>query len=74
MTPSLNSSPNIVVVGAGKMGGAIIEGWLKQGVEPSSIYVVDRNEETLSLFAKKGLKAFKEVGDLPSAHRLVCSC
>lgn len=32
---------NIVVVGAGKMGGALVEGWLKQGVNPQSLHLVD---------------------------------
>ncbi|MEM6711256.1 MAG: pyrroline-5-carboxylate reductase [Pseudomonadota bacterium] len=30
-----------LVVGAGKMGGALVEGWLAQGVPPSSITLID---------------------------------
>ena len=62
---SLNSTKSIVVLGAGKMGGAIIEGWLKQGIDPSSIYVLDQNEVALSYFSGKGLNTYKSVVDLP---------
>ena len=32
---------SLVLVGAGKMGGAMLEGWLKLGVAPASVTVVD---------------------------------
>jgi len=32
---------NIVVIGAGKMGGALVEGWLKQGVDPQALHLID---------------------------------
>ncbi len=31
----------VFLVGAGRMGGALLKGWLAQGVEPSRIYVED---------------------------------
>jgi pyrroline-5-carboxylate reductase len=31
----------LLLVGAGKMGGALLHGWLRLGLEPSQIYVVD---------------------------------
>lgn len=31
----------LLLVGAGKMGGALLEGWLKQGLDPASIFVQD---------------------------------
>ena len=37
-----NSLPqSLVLIGAGKMGGAMLEGWLKLGVAPASVTVVD---------------------------------
>jgi len=27
----------LLLVGAGKMGGALLEGWLRQGLDPASI-------------------------------------
>jgi pyrroline-5-carboxylate reductase len=32
---------NILLVGAGKMGGALIEGWIAHGLSPSAIAVID---------------------------------
>jgi pyrroline-5-carboxylate reductase len=32
---------NLLLIGAGKMGGAMLEGWLRQGFSPSDIAVVD---------------------------------
>jgi pyrroline-5-carboxylate reductase len=31
----------LLLVGAGKMGGAMLQGWLRLGLDPSSIFVVD---------------------------------
>jgi len=36
-----NARPSIVLVGAGNMGGAMLAGWLDDGVEPQSITVID---------------------------------
>jgi pyrroline-5-carboxylate reductase len=35
------NSKGIVLLGCGKMGGAMLEGWLKQGLSPSSTWVID---------------------------------
>lgn len=35
------SSRGLVLVGAGKMGSAMLEGWLKQGLAPQSAHVID---------------------------------
>src|SRR6059058_4874269 len=40
--PSLSAIPGtLVLVGAGKMGGAMLEGWLRLGLEPRGIVVLD---------------------------------
>lgn len=36
---------SIVLVGCGKMGGALLGGWLKGGMQPSSVTVVEPNVE-----------------------------
>jgi pyrroline-5-carboxylate reductase len=45
MTPerkgSLTLPGPLLLVGAGKMGGALLQGWLRLGLDPSLIYVVD---------------------------------
>ena len=40
---ALTSSGPIVLIGAGNMGGALLTGWLKNGVPGSSVIVVDPN-------------------------------
>jgi pyrroline-5-carboxylate reductase len=31
----------LLLIGAGKMGGALLEGWLKQGLDPATIFIQD---------------------------------
>ena len=38
---TLSLSGPLLLVGAGKMGGALLAGWLRQGLDPKSIYVQD---------------------------------
>src|SRR5829696_5702024 len=38
---SLALKGTLVLVGAGKMGGAMLEGWLKSGTDPKKIVVLD---------------------------------
>ena len=38
---SLALKGTLVLVGAGKMGGAMLEGWLKSGADPQKIAVLD---------------------------------
>ena len=47
----------LVLVGAGKMGGAMLAGWIASGVEPQSVLVIDPNpsEELLALSEKQGV-------------------
>jgi pyrroline-5-carboxylate reductase len=47
----------IVLVGAGKMGGAMLEGWLALGLAPASVVVVEpQPAPELSALAKRGLQ------------------
>ncbi len=32
-----NFSGRLILVGAGKMGGALLEGWLRSGLDPKSV-------------------------------------
>ncbi|OCJ05556.1 pyrroline-5-carboxylate reductase [Agrobacterium sp. 13-626] len=53
---ALASSGAIILIGAGNMGGAMLTGWLKNGVPGSSVTVVDPNpsETMLKLIADAG--------------------
>ncbi|MFS8052169.1 pyrroline-5-carboxylate reductase [Rhizobium sp. BR 317] len=52
------SSDPIILIGAGNMGGALLTGWLKNGVPGSSVTVVDPkpSEAMLKLIADAGAK------------------
>lgn len=54
---ALTSSSPIVLIGAGKMGGALLTGWLGSGLDPKAVIVVDPKppEETLALLAAHGI-------------------
>lgn len=54
------SSPlpqSLVLIGAGKMGGAMLEGWLRIGMDPKGISLIDPNpsDEMVALAAEKGM-------------------
>jgi pyrroline-5-carboxylate reductase len=58
MTTSPDALPqSLVLVGAGKMGGAMLDGWLKRGMPPSGVTVVDAHpsEDLKRLCAGRGL-------------------
>ena len=42
-------SDTILLVGCGKMGGALLHGWLRRGVDNARIYVVDPADESRQL-------------------------
>ncbi|HZW47497.1 MAG TPA: pyrroline-5-carboxylate reductase [Microvirga sp.] len=48
---------SLVLVGAGKMGGSMLEGWLKVGMKPSGVTVIDPrpSEEMTHFCAEKGI-------------------
>ncbi|MGA0613790.1 pyrroline-5-carboxylate reductase [Paracoccus sp. KR1-242] len=43
MDISALNARGLVLVGCGRMGGALLDGWLKNGLEPGAVYVVDPN-------------------------------
>src|SRR5581483_11102407 len=48
----------LVLVGAGKMGGALLEGWLRQGLEPEHVFVRDPSPppEVAALVKRHGIE------------------
>jgi pyrroline-5-carboxylate reductase len=55
MTSTLPKS--LVLIGAGKMGGAMLEGWLRIGMDPAGISLIDPkpSDEMVALAAEKGM-------------------
>ena len=71
MSAELPSS--LVLLGAGKMGQAMLAGWLAQGLEPSRITAIDPHldEAGRALLAKKGVRFTASPEGLPSPEALV---
>jgi len=56
----------LLLVGCGKMGGALLRGWLKQGVVPSSVYVVDLAPKDLDDVKAAGVHILTSPDQLPA--------
>jgi pyrroline-5-carboxylate reductase len=55
------ADPKILLVGCGKMGGALLAGWLERGTPASNVYVVEP-----AGLAQADVTAVKTVGELPT--------
>ncbi len=55
--PALTPASPLVLIGAGKMGGALLAGWLAGGLDPKAVTVVDPGPppETADLMARHGV-------------------
>lgn len=57
---------SILVVGCGKMGSAIVQGWVKSGVDGHCIHIVDPNAKMLSeLKANYAVNLYQTPDELP---------
>lgn len=56
---TLHLAGPLVLVGAGKMGGALLAGWLRQGLDPAHVLIQDPAPapEAASLMASHGIRA-----------------
>ena len=63
----------LVLVGAGKMGGAMLEGWLKGGAEASRIVALDPSPppEVMALLERSGVRLNPEVGSIHDAEVVI---
>ncbi|PTW53197.1 pyrroline-5-carboxylate reductase [Breoghania corrubedonensis] len=54
----LTKTSPLLLVGAGKMGGAMLSGWIEQGIDPAAIVVCDPRpcDEMAALLAAKGIR------------------
>jgi len=78
MTTSTNALANlsgsIVLAGAGKMGGAMLTGWLAQGVDAGKLAVIDpAPSDEITALAAKGLRVNPAQGELGKAAVLVAA-
>ena len=56
----------LVLVGCGKMGGALLRGWLARGVEPGLVTAIDINPVGLDDVRAKGVTILTKATDLPA--------
>lgn len=57
MTIDLRAAAPLVLVGAGKMGGAMLAGWLDRGLAPADVVVIDPkpSDELVAFLAARGI-------------------
>jgi pyrroline-5-carboxylate reductase len=67
-----NFQGSLVLAGAGKMGGAMLSGWLAQGLDPKRVVVIEPHpsDETRA-FASRGVQLNPETKDVGTADVLV---
>ena len=69
-----NSLPqSLVLIGAGKMGGAMLEGWLRIGIDPKGISLIDPkpSDEMVALAQEKGMRVNPSAKEIPAAEVVV---
>ena len=55
---------NFLLIGGGKMGAALVQGWLSSGIRKSNIKVVEPNKINASILSNLGLNVFENVANL----------
>lgn len=69
---TLRRAGPLLLVGAGKMGGALLEGWLRQGLDPAAVFIQDPAPppEVQALAARHRIAA-GDAPDLPAAPSVI---
>lgn len=57
----------LLLVGGGKMGGAMLRGWLKRGLAPGDAMVVEPNRAAMADEAKQGISVHETADAIPDA-------
>lgn len=63
---SLSEIESLVLVGAGKMGGALLQGWLDGGLKPAAVSLIDpaAGDDIMALGSEMGFKVNPDYGAL----------
>lgn len=68
----MQTTTRFLLIGAGKMGGAMLEGWLKQGMPPGQITVVDpMPSDRMRELAQQGLRLSPHTGEIGTIDVIV---
>ncbi len=60
---------SVLLVGCGNMGRAMLGGWLKQGINPAKVRVINRQLGGLGEFQRQKVLCYKTAAELDSAFR-----
>jgi pyrroline-5-carboxylate reductase len=60
---------DLLLVGCGKMGGAMLEGWLGRGLPPKGVIIIEPNAEIGDALQSRGLRHFTTPASLPASFR-----
>jgi len=58
---------NLLLVGGGKMGGAMLHGWLDRGLAPGQVTVVDPSEASAAEMGALGVTVCRDAAGVPDA-------
>lgn len=69
----LSAIKSLTLIGAGKMGGAMLHGWLKKGLSAKAVTVVDPHvgSEAFSMLIEFGVRHVKSAEELAEAPEIV---
>jgi len=67
----MNIDGAVVLIGCGKMGGAMLTGWLQRGLTPESVFVLEPSAEAVAPFVEKGCRHLPGAEALPDDPRVV---
>lgn len=72
---SISLKGTLVLIGAGKMGGAMLEGWLKAGVNPKQVVALDPSPppEVAALLKDKGIRHNPPLASIKDAEVLLAA-
>ena len=59
----------LLLIGCGKMGGAMLEGWLAQGLPPGAVAIVEPNLEIGERLVRRGMRHAAEAVELSETLR-----
>ncbi|OSQ38500.1 pyrroline-5-carboxylate reductase [Thalassospira mesophila] len=57
----------LLLVGCGKMGGAMLEGWLARGLNADNVYVIEQADTAENLETRLGIHGITELADMPDS-------
>ena len=67
----VSCSQKIILVGAGNMGSAILNGCLKNGINPKTVHIVEPNVETAKRLIRIGVNIHSDYQSLPKSATII---